>query len=101
MTSAILARKLGVTGLNQPVDYAIISRIFDTLTAQPVVIAEGVDRPGTEAAGECFSNPDCFAQAEKMAPGDWRNGNVQIILETQVVNDVPGHPKVLGAYFLH
>ena len=95
------ARQWGITWQNPSVDYAIISRVFDSTTGQPVVIAAGVHRMGTEAAGECFSDPECFAQAEKLAPGDWAHANLQFIVETQVVNEVAGQPKVIAGYLLH
>ena len=94
------SRQWGITWQNPIADYAIVSRVFDTTTGQPVVIAAGVHRMGTEAAGECFSDPGCFAQAERLAPGDWAHANVQFILQTQVVNEVPGQPKVVAAYIL-
>lgn len=94
------SRQWAITWQNPTTDYAIVSRIFDTTTGQPVVIAAGVHRMGTEAAGECFSDTECFAQAEQLAPGDWARANVQFILQTQVVNEVPGQPKVVAAYIL-
>ncbi len=94
------SRQWGVMYQNSPIDYAIVSRIFNTVTGQPVVIAAGVRRAGTEAAGECFSDPNCFAQAEKLAPGDWRHANLQFIVETKVINEVPGQPTVVAAYIL-
>ncbi len=95
------SRQWGITWQNPTTDYAIVSRIFDTTTGQSVVIAAGVHRMGTEAAGECFSDPACFAEAERLAPGDWAHANVQFILQTQVINEVPGQPKVIAAYLSH
>jgi hypothetical protein len=95
------SRQWGITWNNPGVDYAIVSRIFNATTGQPVVIAAGVHRTGTEAAGECFSDANCFEQAEKLAPGDWLHANLQFILETKVINDVPGQPQVIAAYLLH
>jgi hypothetical protein len=95
------SRAWSVMYQNSPTDYAIISRIFNTMTGQPVVIAAGVRRAGTEAAGKCFSDTECFAEAEKLAPGDWKHANLQFIVETKVVNEVPGQPKVIAAYLVH
>lgn len=97
----ISSRQWGVSWQHPGVDYAIISRIFDSTTGQPIIIAAGVHRMGTEAAGECFSDPACFNQAKKLAPGDWTSANIQIILQTQVVNEVAGQPKVIAAYLSH
>lgn len=38
-------------------DYAIVARIHDSITGQPVVIAAGISEEGTEAAGEILDNP--------------------------------------------
>jgi hypothetical protein len=95
------SRQWGITWQNPGVDYAIISRVFDTTTGQPVVIAAGVHRSGTEAAGECLSDLSCFADAEKMAPGDWRQADLQFIVKTRVINGIPGQPQVVAAYLLH
>lgn len=95
------SRQWGLTWQIPDVDYAIISRVFDTTTGQPVVIAAGVHRTGTEAAGECFSDPGCFAEAEKMAPGDWRRADLQFIVKTRVIDGIPGQPQVVAAYLPH
>ena len=38
-------------------DYAIVARIHDNTTGQPVIIAAGISEEGTEAAGEILYNP--------------------------------------------
>ena len=38
-------------------DYAIVARIHDRTTGQPVIIAAGISEEGTEAAGEILYNP--------------------------------------------
>jgi len=92
------SRQWGVRWQGQQVDYAIISRVFNPITGQVVVIASGVHRMGTEAAGECFDDAKCFDQAEKLAPGDWQHTNIQIILKTKLVDGAPGRPEVIAAY---
>lgn len=79
-------------------DYAVISRVFDTTTAQPIVIAAGARSMGTEAAGECLADPRCFDDAAKLAPGDWLHENVQFVVQAEVINEHPGQPHVLAAY---
>jgi hypothetical protein len=95
------SRQWAITNESSDVDYAVISRVIKNVTGQPIIIAAGLHSMGTEAAGECFSDPDCFTQAERLAPGDWRHANVQFVLETKVVNDVAGEPKVIAAYLSH
>jgi hypothetical protein len=38
-------------------DYAIVARIHDNTTGQPVIVAAGISEEGTEAAGEILYNP--------------------------------------------
>jgi hypothetical protein len=77
-------------------DYAIVSRVLDTTTARPVVIAAGITHYGTMAAGEFLSNPDYFSEAARQLPPGWENKNVQIVLHVPVVKRVPGRARVLA-----
>jgi hypothetical protein len=79
-------------------DYAIVSRILDTTTARPVVIAAGITQHGTMAAGEFLTSPGCFSEAVPQLPPGWQNRNLQIVLRVPVVNRVAGHPRVLAIH---
>ena len=81
-----------------PVDYTIVSRILDTTTDRPVIIAAGITQYGTMAAGEFLSNPEYFAEAVPKFPRDWQKKNLQIVLRVPVVNRVPGRPRVLATH---
>jgi hypothetical protein len=87
-------------GWNPPskADYAVISRVFNTTTAQPIVIVAGARSMGTEVAGECLTDPQCFDDAAKLAPGDWQRQNIQFVVQADVINEHPGQPHVLAAY---
>ncbi len=84
-------------GAAGPVDYALISRVLDPTTGSIVITAAGIRQYGTQSAGECITDPNCFEQAEKMAPGDWAKANIQIVLETTVIGENPGKAKVVAA----
>jgi hypothetical protein len=77
-------------------DYAIVSRVLDTTTARPVVIAAGITQYGTMAAGEFLSNPDYFSEVVRQLPPGWETKNVQIVLYVPVVKRVPGRAHVLA-----
>jgi hypothetical protein len=77
-------------------DYAIVSRIIDTSTDRPVVIAAGITQYGTTGAGEFLTNPDYFAEAAAKLPKGWSRKNVQFVLRVPVINRVGGHPQVLA-----
>jgi hypothetical protein len=80
-------------------DYAIVARFQDSLTGQPVVLASGISEEGTEAAGELISEPANLAGLLKKAPGNWRNMNMEAVIETRVIDGHAGPPQVLAVEF--
>jgi hypothetical protein len=79
-------------------DYALISRVLDPTTGRLVVTAAGIIAHGTRAAGEFLSEPAYMAQAEKLAPGDWKHRNIQVVIATKVIGENAAPPRVLAAY---
>jgi hypothetical protein len=80
-------------------DYAIVARFRDSLTGQPVVIAAGISEEGTEAAGELISNPADLDTLLRNAPANWRNMNVEAVIETQVIDGHDGPPQLRAVEF--
>lgn len=80
-------------------DYAIVSRIRDPKTEQPVVIVAGILSWGTLAAGEFVSRPEHLEKLEKLAPKHWERKNLQVVLATDVIRGSSGPPMVLAANF--
>ena len=81
-----------------PVDYAIVTRMVDTTTDRPVIVAAGLTQYGTMGAGEFVSNPEYFAEAAQRLPKDWQKKSLQIVLSVPVVNRISGRPRVLATY---
>ncbi|HEY3704096.1 MAG TPA: hypothetical protein VGL22_03490 [Terracidiphilus sp.] len=77
-------------------DYAIVARIHDKTTGQPVIIAAGISEEGTEAAGEILYNPEYLQSLLAKAPRDWDQKNMEAVIETQVIEGHPGPPNVLA-----
>lgn len=77
-------------------DYAIVARIHDSTTGQPVVIAAGISEEGTEAAGEILYNPEYLNSLLERAPADWEKKNLEAVIETQVIGGHAGPPSVLA-----
>lgn len=77
-------------------DYAIVARIHDNITGQPVIIAAGISEEGTEAAGEILYNPVYLQSLLAKAPQHWENMNMEAVIETQVIEGHPGPPNVLA-----
>ena len=80
-------------------DYAIVSRILDSKTGSSLVIIAGLTHRGTQAAGDFITNSELVAEFVKQAPKDWARKNQQIVLHTNVVNDIPGSPTVVASYY--
>lgn len=80
-------------------DYAIVVRMRDTVTGQPVVIAAGISEEGTEAAGEVLYKPEYLNELLKGAPKNWEQMNMEAVIETQVIEGHSGPPRVLAAEY--
>jgi hypothetical protein len=80
-------------------DYAIISRILDSKTGSVLVTIAGLDHTGTRAAGDFVTDPQLIADLTKQAPKDWTGKNVQIVLHTNVVNNIPSSPTVVAVHY--
>jgi hypothetical protein len=80
-------------------DYAIVARFTDSNTGRLAVIAAGIGRGGTIAAGEFLTDPADLAQIERAALAAGNKKNMEIVLSTQIIDGQPGSPKVEAAYF--
>ncbi|HXK00922.1 MAG TPA: hypothetical protein VMS37_00890 [Verrucomicrobiae bacterium] len=81
-----------------PVDYAIVTRMVDTTTDRPVIIAAGLTQYGTIGAGEFLSNLAYFSEGARRLPKDWQKKNLQIVLSVPVVNRISGRPRILATH---
>jgi hypothetical protein len=79
-------------------DYAIVSRLFDSATGQPLISAAGITQYGTRAAGEFVSDARLLAETLRGVPPDWPRRNLQVLLRTEVFKGTPAPPKVLAAH---
>jgi hypothetical protein len=77
-------------------DYAIVARIHDSVTGQPVIVLAGILGQGTQAAGEVVSNPDYLSLVLEKAPRNWDRMNLEAVIETNVIEGHPGPPTVVA-----
>ncbi len=78
--------------------YAIISRVRDPGTGQMVVALAGVSTNGTKVAGTFVSDPEYLEDFAKHAPGNWQNGNLQIVVSAAIVDGSLGRPHVVSSF---
>jgi hypothetical protein len=79
-------------------DYALVTRLLDSRTGQFVLIVAGIKSYGTQAAGEFVSSSEYLEAALKTAPPGWEGKNMQILLQTPVIDELPGPPQVVATY---
>lgn len=77
-------------------DYAIIARIHDGVTGQPVIVLAGILGEGTQAASEVVSNPDYLNQLLQKVPRDWDRLNMEAVVQTHVIDGHPGPPTIVA-----
>ena len=75
-------------------DYAIVARFIPPDTDQYAVVVAGIGRGGTVAAGEFLVDEHRMQEILAHAPQDWQTKNIEIVLETQVIQGRSGSPHV-------
>lgn len=86
-------------GKGYTADYGVITRLLDAKSGQFLVSAAGIGSPGTQAAGELISTPAYLEEFLRTAPPDWSRRNLQVVVETSVIDAVPEPPHVVASYF--
>lgn len=77
-------------------EYAIVARYRDPTTDQPTMVIAGVGPEGTIAAGEFVSTPSHIAEFASKAPAGWAGKNLEIVLETEVIDGKSGPPRIIA-----
>ncbi|MBB6143135.1 hypothetical protein HNQ77_001079 [Silvibacterium bohemicum] len=77
-------------------DYAVVARIHDQVSGQPVIILAGILGEGTEAASEVVSNSAYLDAMLKKAPKNWDQLNLEAVIEANVIEGHPGPPTVIA-----
>ena len=81
-------------------DYAIISRVFDSTTGTPIVSLGGITHLGTAEAGEFLTSPALMDEALKTLDSglDWNRRNLQLVIETKVIGTSATPPRLLATH---
>lgn len=80
-------------------DYGIAARFVDPNTGKIAIVAAGIGRGGTIAAGNFLTNPDDLALLENAAKAAGKKKNMEVVLSTQIIGGEPGTPKIVATYF--
>ena len=79
-------------------DCGVITRLRDSKTGYPLLVAAGLDHYGTMEAGELLTRPALLERALKHAPAGWQDKNLQIFFRVEVVRDNVGTPSIAATY---
>jgi hypothetical protein len=80
-------------------DYAIVARLLNSETGNPVIIVAGVTSFGTRAAGQFLTNAEALKALTATAPKDWANKNLELVLRTVVLKSDPGAATIVAARY--
>jgi hypothetical protein len=80
-------------------DYAIVTRFTDSNTGKIAIVAAGVGRGGTIAAGEFLIDTVHLSQIVNADRASAGKRNVEFVLSTEIIDGQPGTPKMEAAYF--
>jgi hypothetical protein len=80
-------------------DYALVSRFFDPTTGRVILVAAGLHRHGTVAAGEFLTDPAALSELARLAPHGLEKQNLQVVLEAKIIGNNPGKPRILATHF--
>lgn len=80
-------------------DYAIVTRIPHSKNGQPLVTIAGITQSGTSAAANFVTSPQLLSDFLSSAPKDWASKNMQVLLQTKVVNNIPTTPVVIATRY--
>jgi hypothetical protein len=92
----LLDRSQQATGTYK--DFALVTRALDPNTGRYVVVAAGIARGGTIASGEFLIDPSHIDELIRIAPKGWEHKNLEIVIETQVIDGRSGPPRIAAVY---
>lgn len=79
-------------------DFGIVSRLIDSKTGQFTVTVAGIGPKGTQAAGEFVSSARYLEEGLASAPADWQKRNLEVLLQTTVIDSVAGPPHAVATF---
>jgi hypothetical protein len=79
-------------------DCGVITRLRDSKTGYPLLVAAGLDHYGTLEAGELLTRPALLERALRQAPVGWQDQNLQILFRVEIVRDSVSTPSIVATY---
>jgi hypothetical protein len=86
----------GITG--QRSSYAVITKLLNTRSDKPVLMLAGLTGPATITAADFVTDRLFLERLEREAPQGWEGKSVQIVTETEMIDNHPGPPRILAVH---
>jgi hypothetical protein len=77
-------------------DCALITRLPNSKTGHPMIVAAGLDHFGTFEAGELLTRRSLLEPALRALPAGWQDRNLELVFRVEVVRDNVAPPQVLA-----
>jgi hypothetical protein len=77
-------------------DYALVARLPHSKTGGALITIAGITQSGTRAAAEFITSPEGLKDLIRSAPDSWATKNLEVVLQTKVVNDIPTNPTIVA-----
>lgn len=78
-------------------EYAIVARFRNPETNQPTLLVAGVGANGTIAGSVFATQANYLDQFAAGAPAGWSKGNVEVVLETDIIHGDYAPPRILAS----
>jgi hypothetical protein len=86
------------TTYNGALDFAIVARYHDSVTDNVVVMIAGLGINGTVAAAKFATSAEYLRLLESRSGPNWERKNIEILLETSVIENEFGEPSIKTVY---
>jgi hypothetical protein len=77
-------------------DYALVARLPHSKTGGALIAIAGITQSGTRAAAEFITSSEGLKDLMRSAPDSWATKNLEVVLQTKVVNDIPTNPTIVA-----
>jgi len=79
-------------------DYALIARFVPPPTGQTIYVIAGLRHPSMEECVKLLLSPQLMEQMKNLDAAGLQNKNLEMVVQTEVVEGVAGKPSVLATH---
>lgn len=79
-------------------DYLIVARFISPDTRQTTLVVAGLGHPSMIEGVRFILSPQRLSEIDKIAPRGWRNRNIEMVTESEVINGTAGPLKIDAVY---